>query len=149
MSRIDYLSKNIEILERDLLRVGEMRLGFILKALSYHGFKDSISVGHFKFNSHSHDTGVSVRVFICLGDEMLDIINGTYWYSESTYGHNKFIHNKGAWDAAFEDAVKDLKKMLSDAIEKKIEKLKVELEESLKEEREKKSRFEAIFNADI
>lgn len=88
------------------------------------GNGDAVQVGVFVFGSNSHDTGISVNVNIIhpKTNKPFEIIRGTYWYSESTYGFNKFKRLKGKWDEPLKDAVSSLRaslliKLHTDAIE--------------------------------
>ena len=74
-------------------------------------YDGALTVGKFIFGPHSHSTGISLHVYIENPDtlETYEIVNGTYWFSESTYGFNTFKWETGKWDKAFEDAIETLK----------------------------------------
>ncbi len=84
----------------------------------------AIRIGHFVFGSNSHSTGISVNVQILNleSGHAFEIINGTYWYSESTYGFNKFKRLSGKWDKSLQKSISELRSLLmtklhEDAIE--------------------------------
>ncbi len=91
------------------------------------------------------DTGISVRVSIIKDDDRLTIINGTYWHSESTYGHNKFHRLHGAWDVSLEIAIDAIKIMATKDIEAKIQSHKKWIQTIIKENEKQISKFESMF----
>lgn len=147
MSRIECLNEKITAEEKKLNEVDGTRLGFVLHKLQAYGKRGDIKVGLFNFSAYSHDTGVSVKVFIENGTDTYEVINGTYWYNESQYGFNKFTRNHGAWDVALEVAILDLKQMLKEIINQKISELKIELAAQIEKEESLKQQFEVLFNA--
>jgi len=70
------------------------------KGLSNYG--QLVGIGPFVFDTNKHDTGISVHAYIKhpKTSKFYEIINGTYWYSESSYGHNKFKWEDGKWNEA-------------------------------------------------
>ena len=140
-----YIQQDIDNAHSAIDDLPKKRLGFLLYSLRLLGCGEKITIGSFNFYHDKHDTGVSVRVYIESKGETFDVINGTYWYNQWQYGHNKFTHNKGAWDSAFEDAVLALKEKAKRLYLKRISALEAELESIRKAERDKKSRFEALF----
>ena len=75
-----------------------------------------VKCGKFIFSASRHSTGISVTVTIeHPSGKSYEIINGCYWFSESTYGFNKFKWVCGKWDESLKEAILELKKLLSDA----------------------------------
>lgn len=140
-----YIKQDIERHEASIEKLPKERLGFLLRSLQLLGCKDTIKIGHFNFYASKHDTGVSVRVYIENDGETFDVINGTYWYNQGQYGHNKFTHNKGAWDSAFDLSVAELRKKAKTLYLSRIERLNKELSDIDEFESDKKKRFEALF----
>lgn len=140
-----YIQGDIESAKKSIEETANKRLGFLLYSLQILGHKDTINIGHFHFYANKHDTGVSVRVYIKNGDETYEVINGTYWYNQSQYGHNKLTQNRGAWDSHLDDAIDELRAMAISGYESRISRLEGELEELNNFEKNKKQRFEAMF----
>ncbi len=67
----------------------------------YH--KKTVAIGKFKMQSHSHDTGNSVVVYIIGAGDPYCILRGTYWKCPG-YNFNKFYRERGAWDTEFSKA---------------------------------------------
>ena len=139
---IETLINQIEGFNKTLDKIPSMRLGMLLNRVIT---SKPLVVGAFEFKCNSHDTGISVRVDIIKDDDRLSIINGTYWYNESTYGFNKFHRLNGAWDAALKEAIKEIEIMAIKDVEDKIKSHK-EWAKSIKKETEKKIyKFESMF----
>lgn len=141
----EYIQRDIENAKSSIEELPKKRLGFLLYSLQLLGCEDTIKIGRFSFYANKHDTGVSVRVYIESDGETFDVIKGTYWYNQSQYGHNKFTHNKGAWDSAFDEAVCELRGKAKELTLKKIERMERAIESIDKAEDDKKKRFEALF----
>ena len=139
---IETLINQIEGFNKTLDKIPSMRLGMLLDRVIDKG---PLIVGVFEFTCNSHDTGISVRVNIVKDDDRLTIINGTYWYSESTYGFNKFHRLHGAWDPSLEEAVDEIKIMATKNIEAKIKSHKEWIESIKKELNKEISKFESMF----
>ena len=140
--KIETLINQIEGFNKALDKIPSMRLGMLLDRVIDKG---PLIVGVFEFTCNSHDTGISVRVNIVKDDDRLTIINGTYWYSESTYGFNKFHRLHGAWDPSLEEAVDEIKIMATKNIEAKIKSHKEWIESIKKELNKEISKFESMF----
>ena len=139
---IERLNHELEGFNKTLIKIPSMRLGMLLNRVIEKG---PLIVGVFEFTCNSHDTGISVRVNIIKGDDRLNIINGTYWYSESTYGFNKFHRLHGAWDTSLKEAIDEIKIMATKNIEAKIKSHK-EWIKSIKEDLNKEAaKFESMF----
>ena len=139
---IERLNNELEGFNKTLIKIPSMRLGMLLNRVIEKG---PLIVGVFEFTCNSHDTGISVRVNIIKGDDRLNIINGTYWYSESTYGFNKFHRLHGAWDTSLKEAIDEIKIMATKNIEAKIKSHK-EWIKSIKEDLNKEAaKFESMF----
>ena len=139
---IEKLNKDLERFDDLLIKIPSMRLGMLLNRVIEKG---PLVVGVFEFTCNSHDTGVSVRVNIIKGNDRLNIINGTYWYSESTYGFNKFHRLHGAWDPSLKKAIDEIKVMAIKKVEDKIKSHKQWIESIKKELSEEVSKFESMF----
>lgn len=110
-------------------------------------YDGALSVGNFLFGSNSHDTGISVHVYIEHPEslETLEIICGTYWYSESRYGFNKFTWKDGKWSNALGDAVATIESEIKKAEGIITEKQKEMEDKKAKSEQKTKAVFEGIF----
>tara|TARA_R110000823_G_C15583267_1_gene463321 strand:+ start:128 stop:553 length:426 start_codon:yes stop_codon:yes gene_type:complete len=139
---IETLINQIEGFNKTIDKIPSMRLGMLLDRVIDKG---PLIVGVFEFTCNSHDTGISVRVNIVKDDDRLTIINGTYWYSESTYGFNKFHRLHGAWDPSLEEAVDEIKIMATKNIEARIKSHKEWIESIKKELNKEISKFESMF----
>jgi hypothetical protein len=139
---IEKLNKDLERFDDLLIKIPSMRLGMLLNRVIEKG---PLVVGVFEFTCNSHDTGISVRVNIIKGDARLNIINGTYWYNESTYGFNKFHRLHGAWDPSLKKAIDEIKVMAIKKVEDKIKSHKQWIESIKKELSEEVSKFESMF----
>lgn len=106
-----------------------------------------IQVGPFVFGSNSHSTGISVNVQILNpdSDEAFEILNGTYWYSESTYGFNKFKRLSGKWDNAFRDAQSELRSLLIIKLHEDAIQEDTYMDKNRLEAQQKVDRVESIF----
>ncbi len=106
-----------------------------------------VKSGHFVFTAYDHDTGTSLVVLLIHPDtgEAYTVINGDYWKSEATYGFNKFIWNKGAWDDALLKAIEELQRLLTVKIEagEKTDAARVDMQEQ--KDQARKEKFEALF----
>lgn len=102
---------------------------------------------NFLFTANKHSTGISVTANIIHPDtnEAYEIINGTYWYSESTYGFNEFKWLKGEWDEALTNTIKELKALVSQTIQAEQETNQVEKSKQDAEEQKEKEKYEALF----
>ena len=141
----EQIQKDIDSKNKLIEEASNKRLGFLLYSLQILGLKDTIKVGHFNFYASKHDTGVSVRVYIENEGETYDVINGTYWYNQSQYGHNKFTRNHGAWDSALESAIIELREKAKTLYANQIKKLNEEMVNLESHQSDKKKRFEALF----
>lgn len=141
----EYIKRDVESAKKSIEKAENELLGFLLYSLQLLGYKDTINIGDFHFYANKHDTGVSVRVYIKNGDDTYDVINGTYWYNQSQYGHNKFTKNTGAWDSHLDKAIAELRAMAISGYESRISRLEVELESLNSFEESKKQKFEEIF----
>ena len=139
---IERLNNQLEGFNKTLAKIPSMRLGMLLDRVIDKG---PLVVGVFEFTCNSHDTGISVRVSIIKDDDRLTIINGTYWHSESTYGHNKFHRLHGAWDASLKEAIDEIKIMATKAIKSEIQSHKERIESIIKENEKQISKFESMF----
>ena len=139
---IETLINQIKGFNKTLDKIPSMRLGMLLDRVIDKG---PLIVGVFEFTCNSHDTGISVRVNIIKDDDRLTIINGTYWYSESTYGFNKFHRLHGAWDPSLEEAIDEIKIMATKNIEARIKSHKEWIESIKKELNKEISKFESMF----
>lgn len=115
-SKIIRLKELMSGYDKQINKIENMQLGFLLARAEYNSLRNLIDrdkefvFGKFGFTVNSHSTGNSVRVDLIAGDgERLNIINGTYWHSPSTYGFNKFHRLNGAWDESFEDAINHIR----------------------------------------
>ena len=106
-----------------------------------------IKVGHFAFSANCHSTGISVYVFLVHPDtgETYEIINGTYWHSESTYGFNKFMWKKGKWDTALAEAIQTLKDLLAERVAYHQKKQAAADEAEKTKAQVEKEKYEALF----
>jgi hypothetical protein len=139
---IERLNYELEGFNKTLIKIPSMRLGMLLNQVINKG---PLVIGVFEFKWNSHDTGISVKVDIVKGDDRLNILNGTYWDNESTYGFNKFHRLHGAWDPSLNDAIKEIELMVTKRLEAKIE-THTEWTKSIERENaEIKSKFESIF----
>jgi hypothetical protein len=106
----------------------------------------ALNVGNFFFGAHSHDTGISVHVYIRHPEtqEDYEIINGTYWYS-SRYDFNKFTWEKGKWDKSLQEAINIIREKTTEAeVEYQCKQNSLK-DKALSKEKQKKTKFESIF----
>tara|TARA_R110000782_G_scaffold95171_1_gene179099 strand:- start:144 stop:569 length:426 start_codon:yes stop_codon:yes gene_type:complete len=139
---IERLNNQLEEFNKTLTKIPSMRLGMLLNRVMGKG---PLILGVFEFTCNSHDTGISVRVSIIKDDDRLTIINGTYWHSEGTYGHNKFHRLHGAWDASLKEAIDEIKIMATKDIKAKIQSHKEWIESIIKENEKQIFKFESMF----
>lgn len=139
---IERLNNEVIRLKKLINKIPSMRFGMILNQVVEN---KPLVIGVFEFTCNSHDTGIDVKVDIIKGDDRLNIINGTYWYCESTYGFNKFHRLSGAWDSSLEAAIKEIELMAIKKIEAKIKDNEDWIAKIKKEDSEKKARFESMF----
>tara|TARA_R110000851_G_scaffold96226_1_gene208782 strand:- start:480 stop:944 length:465 start_codon:yes stop_codon:yes gene_type:complete len=139
---IERLNNELDRLNQILTKIPSMRLGMLLDRVIV---SDPLVVGMFEFNCNSHDTGVSVKIDIVKDGERLNIINGTYWYSASPFGGNKFHWLHGAWDSALEKAIDEITAMATKNIEAKIKSHEEWIASIKKEMRKEICKFESFF----
>ena len=108
-----------------------------------------IKVGNFVFSANHHSTGISVNVLLVHPDtgETYEIVNGTYWYSESTYGFNKFTWQRGKWDDALTEAIETLKEMLAVRVATHEKKRAADDAAEKNRAQIEKDKFEALFQS--
>ncbi len=139
---IERLNNELEQFNKTLTKIPSMRLGMLLNRVAG---RVPLILGVFEFTCNSHDTGISVKVSIIKDDDRLIIMNGTYWHSESTYGHNKFHRLHGAWDSSLKEAIDEIKVMATKDIESKIQSHKQWIETIIKDNEKRISKFESMF----
>ncbi len=107
----------------------------------------SVKQGRFAFHASRHDTGISVYAVIIHPEtgETYEIINGTYWNSEGTYGFNEFTWNGGKWDEALDEAIIELQRLLAAREEYHNKQDADFVANKAKEEQAEKEKFEATF----
>lgn len=153
------MNVNIEVIEsklkqkkNSLEKAEELRLGFLLNHARCASIKSPMSASDpyitesFEFVVYSHGTGVSVRVNILNGSDRLEILNGTYWYSESTYGFNKFTRLNGAWDRSFAATIDEIRTNYKTWLSKQIDDLESLLKEKKESSKGKIAVFESLYN---
>lgn len=112
------------------------------------GFDSSpIKVDNFIFSSSRHSTGITVHVGIQHPEtsKIYMIVNGTYWFCESSYGFNKFTWEKGKWDNALNGTIAQMREAVSAANDKDETEQKALQDKHDASEQAKKEHFEAIF----
>jgi hypothetical protein len=81
------------------------------------GEKNVVRVGNIAFSAYSHDTGADVRGWIIDGDDAFEFMSVPYWYS-SQYTFNTSKHVRGAWDAAVDAAILELRRLKAESEER-------------------------------
>ena len=110
-------------------------------------YDGAVQVGNFIFGSHSHDTGISVHVYVRhpVSFDPLEIINACYWKSESSYGHNKTLWESGMWDDALGEAVDVIKEKIAIAEAGIADNNETYLADLARTNKEIKDTFESLF----
>ena len=152
MENIERLKKIIEGHESAIEKLKKMRLGFLLNRAARGSLNGQINRdnayvdGPFHFTYHSHDTGVGVVVKIVNGEESMEVIRRTYWYNEAQYGFNSYVYLHGAWDKALNEAIEKIRSREIEYLKLEQQGDKEKLAELLDSEKQRKQRFEEIFN---
>jgi len=150
-AKIKYLKNSISNHEKAVAKVEKLRLGMLLNSVSRSSLKGVIrprapfTVGPFEISFNGHDTGVSVKVWVVNGEDKLAILNGTYWYSEATYGFNQFTRVSGAWDDSFDIEIEKIRNNEIEFLIKANQEHKNSLTKMLTEREREISKFEAAF----
>ena len=152
-SKIKRLNELMSGYDKEVEKIENMRLGFLLARAEYNSLRDLISatkefiVGKFSFTVNSHDTGNSVVVNLIASDgEKLNILRGTYWHNEHQYGFNKFHRLRGAWDSEYEKAIEHIRKLEITRLNNDFASWSNQLQELKSEDKSTINKFEAEFN---
>lgn len=103
-------------------------------------------LGKFGFKIHKHDTGIGVVVNLYAEDgDYLEIVQRTYWFNESQYGHNKYTYLRGPWDNALEQTIESIRNTEIAYRQKWLAKYQSDLDALINSERKYISKFEQEF----
>ena len=135
-----------------LERADKLQLGMLLKACSYTTLRDKISrntyyrLNEFSFSVHAHDTGNSVDVYLHHPDgDKLKIIDRTYWYNESQYGHNKYTYIRGGWDVSLNKTIEQIREDYKQFLRSKIEKYEKDLVNLISKQQNVVDKFSSMY----
>lgn len=107
--------------------------------------RDKFDIGKFRFQVHSHDTGLSVQVWIIKDSlEVRHIISTDYWFY-SRYCFNDSKWEKGAWDDALNKVLAQMKEDVNQEEERLSGLAEMQEERRKAEDAKKKQEAEALF----
>lgn len=103
-------------------------------------------LGKFGFKIHKHDTGIGVVVNLYSEDgDYLEIVQRTYWFNESQYGHNKYTYFRGPWDNALGQTIESIRNTEITYRQKWLAKYQTDLDELLQAEKQHINKFAQEF----
>ena len=136
-----------------LERADKLQLGMLLKACSYTTLIGKISrktyyrLNEFSFSVHVHDTGNGVGVYLHHPDgDKLKIIDRTYWYNESQYGHNKYTYLRGCWDVSLNKTIEQIREGYKQFLLSKIEKYEKDLADLISKQQSVFDKFSSMYS---